>query len=110
VAIANSTKAYRSAHCGPIWASAMAIGALTAAATVPVRLSRELPSTRVNPVGSTRGTADDFVTPYALDDTRIPSALRNRPGELVSTEPTRVRLRTPRTAMVPPMAHRRPRR
>ena len=70
---------------------------------------RELAFTRLRPSGSTRGTAAARVTPYALDATRQPSAA----GKSVTESPrvtasASTQHRNARSAMVAPMAHRRP--
>ena len=62
----------------------------------------------MTPSGSSRGTAAARVTPYALDATRHPSAAGNSQRESSTTAPARARARSPRTAIVVPIAQRRP--
>jgi hypothetical protein len=61
-------------HAGPSWAMPAAIPPPTAAPTTLAIEIRELALTRVKFSGSSRGTADAWVTRNALEATRQPSA------------------------------------
>ena len=78
------------------------------AATTPASEMRPLAFTRVRLSGSRRGTAAARVTPYALDDTRQPSASGNSHVDSVVTAVASPQTRNARIAMVAPMAQRRP--
>jgi hypothetical protein len=78
------------------------------AATTPASEMRPLALTRVRVSGSRRGTAAARVTPYALDDTKQPSASGNNQVDSVTTALASAQTRNARTAMVAPIAHRRP--
>ncbi len=70
---------------------------------------REFALTRLSWRGSTRGTAAARVTPYALDATRQPSAAGNSATESPErTASARTQHRNARSAIVAPIAHRRP--
>ena len=70
--------------------------------------TRPLARTRVNSRGSSRGTAAARVTPYALEETSTPSAAANSQGESPVTDVASAQHRKARTAMVAPIAQRRP--
>ncbi len=71
---------------------------------------RELALTSVSPSGSSRGTADARVTPYALEAIRQVRAAGNSQADSCTTAPAIAQAPKARTAMVAPIAHRRPRR
>ena len=75
---------------------------------MPAREMRPLALTRVRLSGSRRGTAAARVTPYALDDTRQPSASGNSHVDSVITAVDRPQTRKARIAIVAPIAQRRP--
>ena len=70
--------------------------------------TRPLALTRVKSRGSRRGTAAARVTPYALDETRTPSADAKTSAEPLSIDDASAQHRNARTAMVAPIAQRRP--
>ena len=77
---------------------------------MPASEIRELALTRVRPSGITRGTAEARVTPYALEAIRQIRAARNIQLESFSTAPASDQQPSARSAMVAPIAQRRPRR
>ena len=84
------------------------MGAETVAPTMPDSETRPLARTRVKSRGSRRGTAAARVTPYALDETSTPRAAANTSAEPSSTDDARTQQRNARSAIVPPIAQRRP--
>ena len=89
-------------------ASSPAIGAESVAPTTPASEVRALALTRVRLAGARRGTAAARVTPYALDATSTPSAAGNNQVDSVITAVASTQQRKPRSAIVAPMAQRRP--
>ena len=75
---------------------------------MPASEMRPLALTRVRLSGRRRGTAAARVTPYALDDTRQPSASGNSHVDSVITAVARPQTRKARIAIVAPIAQRRP--
>ena len=70
--------------------------------------TRPLALTSVKPRGSRRGTAAARVTPYALDETSTPSAAAKTSAEPLLTDDASTQQRNARTAIVAPIAQRRP--
>ena len=108
VATTKTAKPNRSDHSGPMSESAPAIGAETVAPTVPASDTRPLARTSVKDSGRRRGTAAALVTPYALEETRTPSAAANSQGESPVTDVASAQQRKARIDIVAPIAHRRP--
>ena len=75
---------------------------------MPDSETRPLALTRVKPRGSRRGTAAARVTPYALDETSTPSAAAKTSAEPLVIDDASAQQRNARTAMVAPIAQRRP--
>ena len=78
------------------------------APTIPASEIRLLALTRVSPSGCSRGTVAARATPYALEETRTPRAVGNIASDCVATASAISQHRNARSAMVPPIAHRRP--
>ena len=89
-------------------ASSPAIGADRVAPTTPASEVRAFALTSGRLAGARRGTAAARVTPYALDATSTPRAAGNNHVESVITAVARTQQRNPRSAIVAPMAQRRP--
>ncbi len=100
----------RKDHSAPTVASSPAIGPMMTAPEIAAIESRELTLTSVSSGGSSRGTAEARVTPYALDAIRQVRAAGKSQGESFATAPAITHKPAARTANVTPMAHRRPRR
>src|SRR6476660_9107903 len=96
--------ASRSDHSGPTLAAAPARPPPTAMPATPARALRELALTRLNPGGSSRGTAEARVTPYALDATRQPSAAGKSQADPSTTAPASTQHRKALRARVVPIA------
>jgi hypothetical protein len=75
---------------------------------MPDSETRPLALTRVKSRGSRRGTAAARVTPYALDETSTPSAAAKTSAEPLVIDDASAQQRKARTAIVAPIAQRRP--
>ena len=107
VAPMKTAKPNRSDQAQPSWAMPAAMPPpIAAPATLAIEI-RELALTSVKPSGSSRGTAEAWVTRNALEATRQPSAAGNSHSELSSTSAS-TQHRKARRARVTPIAQRRP--
>ncbi len=84
------------------------MGAETEAPTMPASEMREFALTSPRAGGTTRGTAAARVTPYALDETSTPSAAGNITSDSSTTSVASTQQRNARSAIVVPIAQRRP--